>query len=431
MKGDDSVKSKASFREKLRTKYSYVDKSFILFLLTLFQAVSFIPVAFRDKEEILQVSLLVAGYIIFEWFYVLFMSLVLKKVNFELELIAFFLSGIGVCLIGSKHGFSDMAKQFICIIAGVVAYDILLWFLKDVRRAMAVRNYIGVIAVLLFAACFIYIRFIAKTYINGAYNWIYIGGISLQPSEFVKIAFIFVGGATLDRILKTTNIILYIVFAVSCIGILFLMKDFGTALIYFFTFIVIAYMRSGDVRSILYILAGALLGAVMIIIFLPHVLSRFETYRHVWEDVNGRGYQQTRVLIYAVSGGLRGLGIGNGQLRDVYASTSDLVFGMVCEELGILIAFAIVISFAFIAVYAIRCSRSAPSTFYSISACAAAAMLLFQTCLNIFGITDILPLTGVTLPFISKGGSSVIACWALFAFIKAADIRAYPKLYKT
>lgn len=425
------MKSKASFREKLRTKYSYVDKSFILFILTLFQAFSFIPVAFREKEEILPISLLVAGYIVFEWFYVLFMSIVMKKVNFELELIAFFLSGIGVCLIGSKHGFSDMAKQLICVIAGVIAYDILLWFLKDVRRAMAVRNYIGIIALILFAGCFVYIRFIAKTYINGAYNWIYIGGISFQPSEFVKIAFIFVGGATLDRILKTTNIILYIVYAVSCIGILFLMKDFGTALIYFFTFIVIAYMRSGDVRSILYILAGALLGAVMILIFLPHVLTRFETYRHVWEDVNGRGYQQTRVLIYAVSGGLRGLGIGNGQLRDVYASTSDLVFGMICEELGILIAFAIVISFAFIAVYAIRCSRSAPSTFYSISACAAAAMLLFQTCLNIFGITDILPLTGVTLPFISKGGSSVIACWALFAFIKAADIRAYPKLYKT
>ena len=425
------MKSKTAYREKLRKRYKYVDKSFILFVLTLFQAISFIPVTFRESEEILQISLLVTGYIIFEWVYVLFMSLVMKKVNFELELIAFFLSGIGICVIGSRYGFADMAKQLICVVAGVIAYDILLWFLKDVRRAMAVRNYIGILSLIFFAGCFVYIRFVSKTYVNGAWNWIYLGGISFQPSEFVKIAFIFVGGATLDKILKTTNILLYIVFSVSCIGILFLMKDFGTALIYFFTFIVIAYMRSGDIRSIIYILAGALLGAVMIIIFLPHVLSRFETYRHIWEDVNGRGYQQTRVLIYAVSGGLQGLGIGNGHLRDVFASTSDLVFGMICEEWGLLIALAIVITFAFIAVYTIRCARSAPSTFYSISACAAAAMILFQTCLNIFGITDILPLTGVTLPFISQGGSSVIACWALFAFIKAADIRAYPKLYKT
>ena len=72
-----------------------------------------------------------------------------------------------------------------------------------------------------------------------------------------------------------------------------------------------------------------------------------------------------------------------------------------------------------------------PSTFYSIAACSAAAMLLFQTCLNIFGITDILPLTGVTLPFVSQGGSSMVCSWALFAFIKAADVRTYPKVFKT
>ena len=95
-----------------------------------------------------------------------------------------------------------------------------------------------------------------------------------------------------------------------------------------------------------------------------------------------------------------------------------------------IIAFSIVISFAVIAIYAVINSRSAPSTFYSIAACGAAAMLLFQTSLNIFGITDLLPLTGVTLPFVSQGGSSMICSWALFAFIKSADIRAYPKVFK-
>ncbi|MBR2892512.1 MAG: FtsW/RodA/SpoVE family cell cycle protein, partial [Clostridia bacterium] len=132
-----------------------------------------------------------------------------------------------------------------------------------------------------------------------------------------------------------------------------------------------------------------------------------------------------------VSGGLFGLGVGNGALRNVYAATTDLVFGLVCEEMGIFIAFSVVLAFAFIAIYAVISSKSAPSTFYSIAACSAAAMLLFQICLNIFGITDLLPLTGVTLPFVSQGGSSMICSWALFAFIKSADIRAYPTLYKT
>ncbi len=421
--------AKLSAREKLRRKYRYVDRSFILFLLTLFQVVSFTPVILADGEIHFKVTFMLLGYILFEWLYVSFMHTVMKKINFELEFIAFFLSGIGLCLSASVNE-NSMLKQLITVIGGVIVYDILLWYLKDVKRVMAIRPFLMVFTLLFFAGSFLYIyKFVGA--INGAYNWISIKGITLQPSEFVKIAFVFVGAASLDKLLTSKNIYLYILFAMGCIGILFLMKDFGTALIFFFTFIVIAFMRSGDVRSIIFICVAALIGAVLILYFRPHVMARFEAYRHVWEDAYGRGYQQTRVLMYSVSGGLQGLGVGNGKLRHVYASTTDLVFGMICEELGLIIAFAIVIAFAFIAIYAVKSSKSAPSTFYSISACSAAAMILFQTCLNIFGITDLLPLTGVTLPFISQGGSSMVCCWALFAFIKAADIRAYPKMYKT
>lgn len=418
-----------SRRDKIRRKYRYVDRSFILFLLTLFQVISFTPVIFADGEIHFMVSFMLLGYILFEWLYVSFMHSVMKKLNFELELIAFFLSGIGLCLTASVNE-KDMLKQMITVLGGVIVYDILLWYLKDVKRVMAIRPFLMVFTLLFFAGSFLYIRMFVGA-INGAYNWIRLGGITVQPSEFVKIAFVFVGAATLDKLLTSKNIYLYILFAMGCIGILFLMKDFGTALIFFFTFIVIAFMRSGDIRSIIFICVAAVLGAVLILYFRPHVMARFETYRHIWDDPYGRGYQQTRVLMYTVSGGLQGLGIGNGKLRHVYASTTDLVFGMICEEMGILIAMAIVIAFAFIAIYAVKSSKSAPSTFYSISACSASAMILFQTCLNIFGITDLLPLTGVTLPFISQGGSSMVCCWALFAFIKAADIRAYPKMYKT
>lgn len=425
------AREKMKYSDRVRKKHSHVGKTFILVAMTAFQWVSFLPVFFSEKGGGILTAALLCAYVSFEWMYVVFMHFVVKKVNFELEFIAFFFSGIGMCLIAGEYGAKGMLKQMLMVVAGVIAYDILLWFLKDVKRVMAVRKYVGFFALLFFAAAFVYIRFVAKTYINGAYNWIYIGPISLQPSEIVKIAFIFVGAATLDKLLTAKNIYLYILFSMGCIGILFLMKDFGTALIYFFTFIVVAFMRSGDLRSIVFICAGALIGAVLIFIFLPHVAARFETYRHIWDDPFGRGYQQISVLICAASGGLRGLGVGNGKLREVYADVTDLVFGLICEELGLIVAFAIVISFAFICLYAVRCARSAPSSFYSISACAAAAMILFQTCLNIFGITDLLPLTGVTLPFISQGGSSMISCWALFAFIKAADIRAYPKIYKS
>lgn len=415
--------------DKIRRRYKYVDRTFILVVLSAFQFISFTPVVFSDGKIYFGIILQLLFYVSFEWFYVGVMRIVFKKVNFELEFIAFFLSGIGLCLTASVDK-DSMLKQLITVIAGILVYDVLLWYLQDIKRVMFIRTPLGVFALLFLGGSFLYIRMFVGA-INGAYNWLAFSGFTIQPAEFVKIAFVFVGAASLDKLLSSKNIYMFIVFAMGCIGVLFLMKDFGTALIFFFTFIVISFMRSGDLRTIVFICAIALIGAVLIIAFRPHVAARFAAYRHVWEDVYGRGYQQTRVLIYAVSGGLFGVGVGNGCLRNVYASTTDLIFGLICEEMGIFIAVTIVVAFAAIAVYAMISSRSAPSTFYSISACSAAAMILFQTCLNIFGITDILPLTGVTLPFISQGGSSMICTWALFAFIKAADVRAYPKIYKT
>ena len=422
--------TRARRAKQRQRKYSYVDRGFILLLLTVFQLVCAIPVVFEEGNFYWKNGAMFLGYIVFEWLYVAVMHLALKKTNFELEFIAFFLSGIGMTL-GASVSKSAQLKQLVAIALGIIVYDILLWYLKDVRRVMAVRMPLAVLSLVGLVGAFGYIRFVTGA-INGAYNWIVVGHglFSIQPSEFIKIVFIFVGAATLDKLLTSKNIYLYIAYAMGCIGVLFLMKDFGTALIFFFTFLVIAFMRSGDVRTILFVCVAALIGAVLIVYFKPYVAARFAVYRHVWEHVDTSGYQQVRTLIYAVSGGLQGLGIGNGRLRYVAASTTDLIFGMICEEMGILIAFAVVLTFAVIAVYAVRCARTAPSSFYAIAACAAAALLLFQTSLNIFGITDILPLTGVTLPFVSQGGSSMICSWALFAFIKAADIRTYPELFK-
>jgi len=169
----------------------------------------------------------------------------------------------------------------------------------------------------------------------------------------------------------------------------------------------------------------AVFGAFLIVKFKPYVAQRFSSWHHVWELANESGYQQTRVLSYSASGGLFGVGLGNGRLKEVFASTSDLVFGMVCEELGLLLALVVVLSIALLMFYARSDVTRSRSTFYSISACAAAGMMLFQVCLNSFGATDVLPMTGVTLPFISEGGSSMVAVWGLLAFIKASDERTY------
>lgn len=415
--------------QQLRRKYKSVDAGVMLAFLTVFQILASIPTVFVDGEFRGETALYLLAYISVEWVYIFIMALIFKKHNFEIECIAFFLCGIGLVITASIYP-DGVMKQFIAILIGLAVYTFLVWLLKDVKLMMKLRFYIGILSVIGLAASFVIIYFtVGATY--GAYNWMNIAGFSFQPSEIVKIAFVFVGAATLEKLQSSRSVFRYLIFSVACIGILFLMRDFGTALIFFFTFIVIAFIRSGDVRSIAFTCVGALLGAMLIIYIKPTVASRFAVYRHVWENMDGSGYQQTRTMIYSLSGGLFGVGIGNGKLRNIFAATTDLVWGVICEEMGLIIGFLVVAVFAFLAVYAIKISKSSPSAFYAIACVSTAAMFLFQVCLNIFGITDILPLTGVTLPFVSRGGSSMICSWGLIAFIKAADLRTYPKLYKS
>lgn len=386
----------------------------VMLLMTAFQLISAACVLCRQEELSLSLVYIFFGYIAAEWIYMLIGTLVTGNDYFELEAIAFFLSGIGLTVCAS---FSETyaLKQVIAIAMGLAVYLIMTALIRDVRVACWLRYPAAIGSLGVLAANLA----LAKV-TNGTLNWIDLGFFSIQPSELVKIAFVLVGAVSLEKLLSNTSLTKYIIFSITCVGSLFLMKDFGTALIFFFTFILIAFMRSGDVRTIALICTAALMGAVLVIYFKPYVANRFAVYRHVWDFMDTTGYQQTRVLIYSASGGLFGLGIGEGCLRDVYAASTDLVFGVICEEWGLVIGIAVLLSFAGIALFAVRAAKTAGSTFYAIAAVAAAGMLLFQLSLNVFGITDILPLTGVTLPFVSRGGSSMLCSWGLLAYIRAA-----------
>ncbi|MCI6928774.1 MAG: FtsW/RodA/SpoVE family cell cycle protein [Ruminococcus sp.] len=407
--------------EKLNNKFHW---GFALILVTIFQVLTGTVVLTANGFNSTLFAIF-AGYILLEWAYFIIASIFCGQNNFELEIIGFLFSGIGLTNVATVD--NDYAlKQVVAIALGLILFIFMLAVMRRTDIVMKLRMPVAFAAVGLLVA-----NLALAKYTNGALNWITIGGISIQPSEFVKLAFIFVGAASLDKLQSARSLTKYLIFSFGCVGALFLMKDFGTALIFFFTFIVIAFMRSGDVRTIALVCVAALLGAIMIVYFKPHVAARFKAYRHIWELINDEGMQQTRTLIYSASGGLFGLGIGKGMLRNVVFASTDLAFGMICEEWGMIVGLTIVITYAFILLYAIKVARNTRSAFYAITACAAAGLLLFQTSLNIFGVTDILPFTGVTLPFISRGGSSVISSWGMLALIKSADIRTYPKLSKT
>lgn len=411
------------------SRYKYIkDKSgvtgrasygVILILLAVFNLFSMLLNLLPNDELNTQIILVYLGFIALQWVYFFFASYVMRINNFELEMIGFMLSSVGLAIVGSMYP-ETVLKQFLAIVLGVILYCALLMFMRFVTAVKALRWLVAFCAVGLLGVTLA----IAEP-TNGALSWLSLGGISIQPSELVKVAFIFAGAVTLEKLQSIRSLTMYIVFAAICVGELFLMYDFGAALIFFFTFIVIAFMRSGDVRTLVLICIIAALGAGIILVFKPYVANRFSTYLHVWEYMDEGGFQQTRTLIYTASGGLFGLGLGKGQLRNIFAAAEDLVFGVVCEEFGMIIGFLIPLTYCAVAVWAVINSGKAKSAFYSIVGVAASAMLLFQTMLNIFGVTDLLPLTGVTLPFVSKGGSSVISCFCLLAFIKAIDARTY------
>ena len=338
--------------------------------------------------------------------------------GFEVELLAFFLSTIGFSVaVSSVPG--AVIRQIIFLAAGVGLFLFFGIWMRDLRRMKSLR-----LPALAAALVFLALNLVLAKVTYGAQNWVEIGGFTFQPSEFVKILYIYAGAATLDRLFVNRNLIFFIGFSAACVGALALMSDFGTALVFFVAFLVISFMRSGSFATVFLAIAAAALGVFLVLTVKPYVIARFQTWGHVWEDVYGAGYQQVRAMSAAASGGFFGQGAGNGWFVDIVAADTDMVFGVVCEELGLITALTCVASLLALAAFVVKNASANRSSYYVIAAAGAVTMMMMQIALNVFGTMDILPFTGVTFPFVSRGGSSLISCWALLAFIKGADNRA-------
>lgn len=394
----------------------------LMLLITLFHFFMCIEAVFwQDGTNKYSPLVLFGCLAVAEWTFFFVSSKVLKRVSFELESLALFLTGVGVMLLVRQVERSAYV-QLIAAVVGMALFCVIIKFIEDPDRTSSTKLRYGL---MIAAVGLLGVSIVFGKITYGAANWISIGGISLQPSEIVKIIYIFIGANTLDRLQTKKNLFEFIIFSAVCVGLLALMGDFGTALIFFMTFLLISFMRSGDFKTVILAIVAAVFGVSIVLRFKSYVLDRFKAWGHAWEYANDLGYQQTHVLTYIASGGLFGVGIGNGFLKGVGASESDLVFGLVSEEMGVIVAITLAVAVACLVIYARAITTRSRSTFYSISACCAAGLLVIQLSLNVFGATDILPLTGVTFPFISCGGSSVLSCWGLIAFIKAADERTY------
>ena len=403
---------------QLRTKAaSGWDSVANLLMLTIFQCLMVLGFLLTGKEaNFIPILQGFGGIIACQWLLLIFYAII-KRSSFEVETIAFFLCTMGMAAISAvKPG--EAVKQLMALGIGVLVFLIIGWSLRDLERAKRFR-YLAVAA----GVGFLLVTLVFGTEYYGAKNWLMVGGMSLQPSELSKVCFVYAGASTMDRIMNKRNLFLFIVYSVVICGCLALMNDFGTALIFFCAFLVIAYLRSGSVGTVGLAITALGFAGVLALKIAPHALQRFATWRHIWEDPLAGGYQQTRVLMCIASGGLLGLGPGRGYLKNVFAADSDIAFATISEEWGLILAVMMVLCIAALGFFTIRTARVARSAFYSIGGCTAASGLVIQTILNCLGTVDVLPFTGVTFPFLSNGGTSMIGAWGLLAFVKASDTR--------
>lgn len=271
------------------------------------------------------------------------------------------------------------------------------------------------------------------TEIGGSKNWIVFGPFEAQPSEFGKILIVLFLSAYLadhkhvltlpnHRVLGLHLPALRFIAPLLCIwGIAILMfvvqKDLGSALLFFGIAIFMTYMATGS-KSYVFLALGCFAGAAVVSYFLfAHVRVRFNIWLNPWADPNGQAYQVVQSMFAFGSGGIWGTGFAHGHPNLIPEVHTDFIFAAMAEELGLLGAMAIMMGYALFFYRAVQIALACREDSRILLAAGTAVVFFLQAFIIIAGVTKFLPLTGITLPFISYGGSSMVSCFILLGIL--------------
>ena len=271
--------------------------------------------------------------------------------------------------------------------------------------------------VMLGAAALIALPLAIGTEQNGATNWIRIGGTSLQPSEVVKIALLLV----LSWYMSRRRFWPWLLFALFCLLVLMLQKDLGTALIYYITALCLFYAATGNLPLTGVGLLGGAGAAVLGYQMFAHVKKRVAVWRNPWMYSETSGYQIVQALMAIASGGLFGLGLGLGSPRVIPVYFTDCIFAVICEQFGVLFGALVLLMYVILILRGAFIAQNARHSFHALLAMGATVMLGIQTFVIIGGVLKLIPLTGVTMPFVSYGGTSLVSCMGLIGLMQGVS----------
>lgn len=350
--------------------------------------------------------------------------------------ITFALSGIGIAFVTRLR--PELAVgQLMWLFVGVAFLVLALLFVRNLDRLARYKYTLMLAGFILLLSPLI--PFIGQE-IYGSRIWLSIGPFSFQPGELAKIAIVlFLAGylAANREMLSVftwrvgpfnlpdirTLLPLLLMWLIS-IGIVAFEKDLGSALVFFFVFLVMLYVASGKKT---YVIAGVLMmaiGAVGLYFVFDHIQVRVATWLDPFADAQNTGYQLVQTIYSLADGGLFGVGIGRGLADQIPVVESDFIFAAIGEETGLLGAAGLLLLYLCLAIRGMATAARAKSDVSSFAAVGLTAIIILQAFIIVGGVTRLIPLTGLTLPFVSQGGSSLLASFISVALLLRAGDEA-------
>lgn len=347
------------------------------------------------------------------------------------------LAVIGIVMIYRMY--KDIAiKQIIWVILGISLFMFVVVLLPDLSRFAKYKYVYLVLTIILMSLG----TFFAKeTY--GSKNWIQIGGTSFQPSEFAKLTLVAYLAAALhdyqdkiksyveagkDRRRRGSNnttlkksiqiLIEPAIVVMISLGFMVLQKDLGSALLFFAISITMLYIGTSKGKYVFWCIGLFMVGATISYFLFDHVQVRVQIWLDPWKYASGKGYQLVQSLIAIASGGFFGTGLGLGQPKIIPVVTSDFIFSAICEEMGIAMGIGTMLIYFLLFYRSMRAAIKTEDDFSKLLAVGYSTMMAAQVLVIIGGVIGAIPLTGITLPFISAGGSSMLITFFALGIIQ-------------
>lgn len=409
---------KAPEKREIKSFITKGSAGIIIFLMCLFVLSAFTLLTFANESFDINAIALGLGIC----FAIVVLYLVLKKIYPSVDrftfIIPMFLTAIGLVLqyrLSQEYG----VKQFIWFGVGIVAMFIAIEVIRRIKSFGKLNYLFATVCLGLLCSTLIFSRSI-----GGAKNWLEIAGFSIQPSEFGKILFIIVSAYFFSNKRKPRVFMPYVIFSVVSVLILVVAKDLGAALLYALTFIVMLYAATGKKLLTLGAVGTMGVGAVIAYYLFPHVKTRVDIWQDPWAVHQDSGYQIVQGLMAIASGSFLGMGLTLGYPSVIPAARTDFIFAVVCEEFGIIFGIAVIAFYLLIIIRGAIIALNAKTMFDQLLVFGVTAMLSLQCFIIIGGVIKLIPLTGITLPFLSYGGSSMVSCMILLGIMQGVAIKS-------